>query len=126
MSAADLWASAWARLASEHPDLEDRLAELERCPGVSRAMAAAGREAGRCQRGDGDLAELERRLRAFEAAALKAIAAQDHARSERLCLDCGAADVPTVAPGLTSGRVCTRCLRESTPITATCEGRGTT
>jgi uncharacterized protein YyaL (SSP411 family) len=57
------------------------------------------------------VAELDRRLRAWEAAALKALAEQDHARSERLCLDCGDGDAETVLPALTSGRVCRRCLR---------------
>jgi hypothetical protein len=93
-------------------------------PPVARAQAAAGREAGRIQRGAGDLGELERRLQTWEAEVLKALAAQDHARSERLCLDCGTGDVPTVAPGLTSGRVCSTCLRETTPTIAIDEGAG--
>jgi len=110
---ADLWASAWSRLTVEHPDLDDRWTSVEHGPAVARAMAAAGRESGRCLRlTTGDLAELDRRLRAWEASVLKALAAQDHARSERLCGDCGAENVDTVQPGLTGGRVCGRCLRE--------------
>lgn len=109
---AAVWSESWAHLASEIPDLEVRLPTVERQPGVARAMAAAGREAGRCQRGAGDLAELERRLRAWENAVLQAMVAQDHARSERLCADCGAEDTPTISPGLTSGRICHACARE--------------
>ncbi len=114
---AALWAESWARLAGEHPDLDDRWPTVERLPAVARAMAACGREASRCQRGVGDLAELEIRLRAWELAVLKALAAADHAKSERLCLDCGGTDAKaeTVLPGLTSGRVCRKCLREATP-----------
>jgi len=108
-----LWAGAWNRLRAEYHNVDGRWPAIERLPAVARTLAAAGREAGRCQRGTGDLDELDRRLRVFEAAVLKAMAAEDQARSERLCLDCGGTDAETetVLPGLTSGRVCRRCLR---------------
>jgi hypothetical protein len=112
---AALWSAAYQRLALEYLDIETRLPSVEQCPSVARVQAAAGREAGRIQRGAGDLAELGRRLQTWEAEVLAAIAGQDSARSERLCIDCGAADVPTIQPGLTGGRICRRCLRESTP-----------
>jgi hypothetical protein len=118
-----LWAAAWGRLAAEHPDLDGRLASVEHVPAVARALAAAGREAGRCQRGAGDLAELERRLSTWQASVLKALAARDQVRSVRLCIDCGDSDTPTIQPGLTGGRVCARCTREATPITTPRGGR---
>jgi len=109
------WGQSWGRLRTECPDIEDRWTTIERCPSVARTMAAAGRQAGRCQRGPGDLSELETRLRAWEAAVLRALSAQDQAKSERLCGDCGAEDVSTVLPKLTGSRVCSRCLREARP-----------
>jgi len=116
-SVSDLWKASWARLRTEHHDLDERWATIESCPSVARSMASAGREAGRVVRGAGSLAELKNRLGKWEASVLKALAAQDHARSERLCLDCAGTDAETetVLPGLTSGRVCRKCLREATP-----------
>jgi hypothetical protein len=110
-----LWAAAWQRLILEQLDVEERMSTVERVPAVARTLAAAGREAGRLSRGEGSLDELGLRLRTWEAAVLEALAAADHARSLRRCLDCGAGDVPTIAVGLTGSRVCSTCLREASP-----------
>jgi hypothetical protein len=111
---AALWGEAWARLAVERPnDLEERLASLP--PAVLSLEASAARWSARVLKGEADAIEVEAKIAEWADAVLAALAAQDHARSERLCLDCGAGDVPTVAPGLTGSRVCARCLRESKP-----------
>jgi len=109
---AGAWAATWSRLAAAHGDLEGRLASLPRAGVVARLEASAGRQAGRAVRGgEAELEEFKARLARWEAAVANALAELDHARSLALCSDCGAAGVPTVAPGLTGGRVCQRCLR---------------
>jgi hypothetical protein len=107
------WSAAWDRLRAECPDVEDRLASLPAA--VHRLEASAGRWGARVLRGEADLLECEAKIADWADAVLGALAGLDQARSERLCIDCAADDVPTVAPGLTGGRVCARCLREATP-----------
>jgi len=108
---AALFSASWARLRSElGPDLD-----IPTCPSVRRAEAACGREAGRLARGQGDLAELEHRLRAFEVSVLTAIAARDDARSRKVCGHCGDHNVETTAPKLTGARTCMKCAGEATP-----------
>ena len=55
-STADLWSSAWTQLRAAYPDVESRLAQLERerptrARALQRMEASAGRASGRCQRG---------------------------------------------------------------------------
>jgi hypothetical protein len=114
------WSEAWSRLRAEHPDIEEKLAEIEQaCPTrartIERLVASAGRWSGRAVRGEASPAELLKKLQVWQAAVLDALTELDHARAVRLCIDCGDSDVATVQPGLTSGRVCARCLREATP-----------
>lgn len=110
------WAASWSRLLAEYHDAEARLADLEhaeptRFRAIERLAGAAGREGGRVVRGGGSATELDARLRQWERAVADALAGMDHAKSLRLCADCGEADTDTVLPGLTGGRVCARCLR---------------
>lgn len=116
---AGLWAAAWTLLCASFPDAESRLAQLPHAGKVAKLEASAARRGSRVVRGELALPEFVARLREWENAAADALTKQDHARSLRTCLDCGTGDVPTVAPGLTSGRVCRRCLREAVPATAT-------
>jgi hypothetical protein len=106
-----LWAEAWARILEAFPDAEDRLRSLPHAVGELEASAA--RWCGRVVREETEIIEAEAKVAEWADAVLEALARQDHARSERLCSDCGAVDVSTVAPGLTGGRVCSKCLREA-------------
>lgn len=121
LAVAKLWAAAWSRLeAAEHPNVEERLAELEharptRARSLDRLASSAGRAAGRAIRGEATLADVEGRLRAWSDGVLAALAELDHGRSVRLCADCAADDVATILPSLTGGRICQRCAREVTP-----------
>jgi hypothetical protein len=108
-----MWAASWARILAEYPDAEARLAQLPRHGAVAQLEASAARWAARVARGEADAIELEAKLADWVDGVLGALASQDDARSRRLCIDCAADDVPTVAPGLTGGRVCARCLREA-------------
>jgi hypothetical protein len=110
-----LWSSAWSVLQAERPDLEGDLAALERAlparhRSLARLEASAAREAARVLRGQGSQDELAKRLQVWVDGVLEALAELDTARSERLCADCAAENVATVAPGLTGGRVCAGCL----------------
>lgn len=112
------WAASWQRLVGIHPDVELRLADLERShPSTGRSLArlagSAGRAFGRAVRGEAPMAEAEARLMVWERAVLDALAELDTERSRALCLDCGAANVATVAPGLTGARICACCAGEA-------------
>jgi hypothetical protein len=111
---AALWAAAWTLLCASFPDAEGRLTQLPHAGKVARLEASAARRGARVMRGELALSEFASRLREWSTAAADALTKQDHALSLRTCLDCGAADVPTVRPGLTGGRACSRCLRETT------------
>ena len=111
---AALWAAAWTLLCASFPDAEGRLAQLPHAGKVARLEASAARRGARVIRGEIALSEFASRLREWSTSAADALTKQDHALSLRTCLDCGAADVPTVRPGLTGGRACSRCLREAT------------
>jgi hypothetical protein len=102
-------------LCASFPDAESRLAKLPHAGKVAKLEQSAARRGARVVRGEIAISDFVARLREWENAAADALTKQDHTRSERLCLDCGAADVPTVSPGLTGGRVCSRCSREARP-----------
>jgi hypothetical protein len=74
-STADIWAAAWSQLRAAFPDVEPRLAQLERerptrFRALARLEASAGRAAGRVIRGQVAPSVLLRKLLVWQQAAL--------------------------------------------------------
>jgi hypothetical protein len=70
-----LWRSCWLQLRACHPELDARLALLERqrptrARALERLAASAGRAAARCVRGEATPAALLRKLWTWQAAVL--------------------------------------------------------
>jgi hypothetical protein len=104
---AALWREAWNRIRAEHDDFEARFASLPSA--VSRLEASAARWAARVLRGQADAIEAEAKIADWADAVIAALAVQDHARSRRVCADCGTADARGIVTTGT-GRHCRRCL----------------